>query len=147
LTDVKKNPEQLAILEKMDAFAKAGRTVRREWQADRRTERTGANRYPADEREPARKWRSPQAKSAPARLREYSVQVDRPAQTEAENTRPLGAFLRDVMKLNMRRFRVFGPDETTSNKLQDIYEASKKFWIAESFPEDATAANSLPTGG
>jgi hypothetical protein len=42
-----------------------------------------------------------------------------------------------VGRLNMTRFRVFGPDENTSNKLQDIYEVSKKFWIAESFPEDA----------
>ena len=49
---------------------------------------------------------------------------------------PLGNFLRDVMKLNMNNFRVFGPDETTSNKLQAIYEVAKKFWIAEYFPED-----------
>ena len=49
---------------------------------------------------------------------------------------PLGTFLRDVMKLNMTNFRVFGPDENTSNKLQAIYQVSKKFWIAEYFPED-----------
>src|SRR5262249_14254073 len=48
----------------------------------------------------------------------------------------LGNFLRDVMKLNMDNFRVFGPDETTSNKLQSVYQASKKFWIAQYFPED-----------
>ena len=69
-------------------------------------------------------------------FRNYGQTVGKPGQIEAENTRPLGAFLRDVMKLNMDRFRVFGPDETTSNKLQDIYEVSKKFWIAEFFPED-----------
>jgi hypothetical protein len=40
------------------------------------------------------------------------------------------------MKMNMTNFRVFGPDETTSNKLQAVYEVSKKFWIAENFPED-----------
>ena len=40
------------------------------------------------------------------------------------------------MKLNMNNFRVFGPDETTSNKLQAVYQAAKKFWIAEYFPED-----------
>jgi xylulose-5-phosphate/fructose-6-phosphate phosphoketolase len=55
---------------------------------------------------------------------------------EAENVPPLGNFLRDVMKLNMNNFRVFGPDETTSNKLQAIYQASKKFWLEEYFPED-----------
>ena len=69
-------------------------------------------------------------------FREYGVKVEKPSQTKAENTRPLGAFLRDVMKLNMHNFRVFGPDETTSNKLNAIYAVSKKFWIEEFFPED-----------
>jgi xylulose-5-phosphate/fructose-6-phosphate phosphoketolase len=41
------------------------------------------------------------------------------------------------MKRNMQNFRVFGPDETTSNKLQALYEASRKFWIEQYFPEDA----------
>jgi xylulose-5-phosphate/fructose-6-phosphate phosphoketolase len=70
-------------------------------------------------------------------FRTYALEVDQPGNIEAENTRPLGLFLRDVMKLNMNNFRVFGPDENTSNKLDAIYEASKKFWIAEYFPEDA----------
>ena len=69
-------------------------------------------------------------------FRSYRLKVEKPGTIEAENTRPLGAFLRDIMKSNMDRFRVFGPDENTSNKLQDIYEVSKKFWIAERFPED-----------
>jgi len=70
-------------------------------------------------------------------FRNYALKFDKPGQIEAENVRPLGMFLRDVMKLNMDRFRVFGPDENTSNKLYDIYEVSKKFWIEEYFPEDA----------
>ena len=70
-------------------------------------------------------------------FRTYAAEVDQPGNTEAENTRPLGLFLRDVMKMNMNNFRVFGPDENTSNKLDAIYEVSKKFWIAEYFPEDA----------
>jgi xylulose-5-phosphate/fructose-6-phosphate phosphoketolase len=69
-------------------------------------------------------------------FREYGVKFEKPAQTEAENTRPLGVFLRDVMKANMNTFRIFGPDENTSNKLDAVYEVSKKFWIAEYFPED-----------
>src|SRR5215475_225219 len=69
-------------------------------------------------------------------FRDYAIEFEKPAQIEAENTRPLGKFLRDVMKANMTSFRVFGPDENTSNKLQDIYAVSKKFWIAEYFPED-----------
>jgi len=46
----------------------------------------------------------------------------------------------------MDRFRVFGPDENTSNKLQDIYEVSKKFWIAQYFPEDAEGGELAPDG-
>ena len=54
-----------------------------------------------------------------------------------ENTKPLGEFLRDVMRNNPTRFRVFGPDETASNRLQAIYEVSKKIWMADMLPEDA----------
>ncbi len=69
-------------------------------------------------------------------FREYACKVEKPAKILVENMPPLGAFLRDVMKLNMSNFRVFGPDETTSNKLDAIYAASKKFWIEQYFPED-----------
>jgi xylulose-5-phosphate/fructose-6-phosphate phosphoketolase len=70
-------------------------------------------------------------------FRTYAAKFEKPGSIEAENTRPLGKYLRDVMKLNRDSFRVFGPDETSSNKLDDLYEVSKKFWIAEFFPEDA----------
>ncbi|HZI58210.1 MAG TPA: phosphoketolase family protein [Verrucomicrobiae bacterium] len=79
-------------------------------------------------------------------FRDYALKVDKPGVTEAENTRPLGAFLRDVMKLNMKNFRVFGPDENTSNKLDNIYEVSKKFWIENYFPEDADGGELAPDG-
>ncbi|BBL74143.1 phosphoketolase family protein [Methylomagnum ishizawai] len=70
-------------------------------------------------------------------FRDYALAVEQPGRIEAENTRPLGVFLRDIMQANMKNFRVFGPDENTSNKLDAVYEAAKKFWIAEYFPEDA----------
>ena len=70
-------------------------------------------------------------------FRDYAIQVERPGQTAAENTRPLGRFLRDIMRQNPRNFRVFGPDENSSNKLDAIYEVSKKLWLAEYRPEDA----------
>lgn len=79
-------------------------------------------------------------------FRQYGIAVDKPGVAEAENTRPLGVFLRDVMKNNMEIFRVFGPDENTSNKLQAIYEASKKFWIAEFLPEDLDGGELSPEG-
>ena len=69
-------------------------------------------------------------------FREYAIELEKPGRIQVENTRPLGVFLRDVMKLNMSNFRVFGTDETTSNKLDAIYAVSKKFWIEEYFPED-----------
>ena len=70
-------------------------------------------------------------------FRNYALDLPLPGQIEAPNTRPLGKFLRDIMANNMTNFRVFGPDENTSNKLQDIYEVSKKFWIEEYLEEDA----------
>ena len=70
-------------------------------------------------------------------FRKYAVEVSTRGTTEYENTKPLGEFLRDVMKNNMTSFRVFGPDETASNRLQAIYEVSKKTWMADMLPEDA----------
>ncbi len=79
-------------------------------------------------------------------FREYGIAVEKPGQHEVENTKPLGVFLRDVMQRNMTNFRVFGPDENTSNKLQAIYEVSKKFWIADYLPEDADGGELSPDG-
>jgi len=79
-------------------------------------------------------------------FRDYAAKVAKPGATQAENTRPLGALLRDVMKQNMNNFRVFGPDETTSNRLDAIYAASKKFWIEEYFPEDSDDGNLASDG-
>ncbi len=70
-------------------------------------------------------------------FRNYAVDVPSRGTVEHENTRPLGEFLRDVMKQNMTTFRVFGPDETASNRLQALYGASKKTWMADLLPEDA----------
>src|SRR5262249_37316539 len=79
-------------------------------------------------------------------FRDYAIKVDKPGTTTAENTRPLGQFLRDIMKRNMTNFRVFGPDENTSNKLDAIYEVSKKLWLADYLPEDSDGGQ-LATDG
>jgi xylulose-5-phosphate/fructose-6-phosphate phosphoketolase len=78
--------------------------------------------------------------------RRYTVAVPAPGQSEVENTRILGALLRDVMRNNPTNFRVFGPDETTSNRLTALYEASGKTWMAEIFPEDADGGLLAPEG-
>jgi xylulose-5-phosphate/fructose-6-phosphate phosphoketolase len=79
-------------------------------------------------------------------FRQYGIALPKPGQIEAENTKPLGVLLRDIMKANMNNFRVFGPDENTSNKLQAVYEVSKKFWIAEYFPEDSDGTEMATDG-
>jgi xylulose-5-phosphate/fructose-6-phosphate phosphoketolase len=79
-------------------------------------------------------------------FQDYAVSVDTLGQTTAENTPPLGRFLRDITRQNMTNFRVFGPDETTSNKLDAIYEASKKLWLADYVPEDADGGELAPDG-
>ncbi len=79
-------------------------------------------------------------------FRSYAIKVDKPGTITAENTRPLGQFLRDIMRNNMTNFRVFGPDENTSNKLDAVYEVSKKLWLAEYLPEDADGGQLAPDG-
>ncbi len=66
----------------------------------------------------------------------YAVDVPAPGATDGEATRVLGTLLRDVMDGNRRNFRVFGPDETASNRLGALFEATDKTWLAEVLPTD-----------
>jgi len=79
-------------------------------------------------------------------FRDYGVPVEYPGKSEVENTNPLGKFLRDVMRNNLQNFRVFGPDETASNRLNAIYEVSKKTWVGDFLPEDSDGSE-LATDG
>jgi acetate kinase len=79
-------------------------------------------------------------------FRTYAVAVDAPGAAQAENTRPLGAFLRDTLRANGDNFRVFGPDETRSNRLDAVYEASPKLWLEEPFAEDRDGGALGPDG-
>jgi xylulose-5-phosphate/fructose-6-phosphate phosphoketolase len=71
-------------------------------------------------------------------FRRYAVEVPKPGVVVAEATRGLGRFLRDVMTLNQdhRNFRVFGPDETASNRLDALFEVTPRTWVAERRPDD-----------
>jgi xylulose-5-phosphate/fructose-6-phosphate phosphoketolase len=137
LPDVKKNPAQLKVLEEWmraqkpeELFDANGKLLPElKALAPTGTRRMGSNPH-ANGGLLKRALRLPD-------FREYALEVPQPGKSMADNTRPLGNYLRDVMKRNMQNFRVFGPDENTSNKLDAIYEASKKFWIEEYFPEDA----------
>lgn len=70
-------------------------------------------------------------------FRTYTIPIQEPGQVAADNTRPLGRFLRDIVRQNPRIFRVFCPDENSSNRLDAIYEVSKKLWLADYLPGDA----------
>jgi xylulose-5-phosphate/fructose-6-phosphate phosphoketolase len=69
-------------------------------------------------------------------FRDYAVSVPEPGRAEAEDTRVLGNYLRDVVAKNMRNFRIWGPDETLSNRLNAVFEASSRQWQAEIRPHD-----------
>jgi xylulose-5-phosphate/fructose-6-phosphate phosphoketolase len=71
-------------------------------------------------------------------FREYAVKVPDHGGVSAEDTRVLGSFLRDVIKLNQapRSFRLFGPDETNSNRLNAVFEATDRQWVAERIEGD-----------
>jgi len=79
-------------------------------------------------------------------FRDYAVSVEKPGTTEVGPTQILGQFLRDVMRDNPDNFRVFSPDENASNRLTALYEATKKTWLAEYFPEDSDGGELAPDG-
>ncbi len=69
-------------------------------------------------------------------FRDYAVPVPAPGGTRAESTRAMGEFLRDVMRRNLHNFRVFGPDETASNRLGAVFEETDRRWMAERYADD-----------
>ena len=71
-------------------------------------------------------------------FRDYAVEVEKPGTVSAEATRVMGRFLRDVMKRNAdsKNFRLVGPDETVSNRLNAVLEVTDRDWAAEILPED-----------
>jgi xylulose-5-phosphate/fructose-6-phosphate phosphoketolase len=73
-------------------------------------------------------------------FRDYAVAVERPGTSSSEATRVLGGFLRDVIAKNPSNFRLFGPDETASNRLDDVFEATTRAWDAERLPTDEDLA-------
>jgi len=146
LAGVKKNPEHLQLLEQWmrgykpeDLFDNQGRPVSEIQELTPTGNRRMGSNLHANGGLLKKHLRLPD-------YRNYAVKFDKPGTIEVENTRPLGKFLRDVMKLNPETFRVFGPDENTSNKLDAIYEVSKKLWLAEYLPEDSDGGELSPDG-
>ncbi|HEX3656001.1 MAG TPA: phosphoketolase family protein [Pirellulales bacterium] len=71
-------------------------------------------------------------------FRDFAVDVPSPGQVDAADTAVLGTYLRDVLKVNddRKNFRIFGPDETMSNRLSAVFETTERQWTAETIPID-----------
>ena len=69
-------------------------------------------------------------------FRDYALKVDAPGAVEAQDMLELGAFVRDIVKLNPQTFRIFGPDETMSNRLNKVFEVTNRTWNAETVEGD-----------
>jgi xylulose-5-phosphate/fructose-6-phosphate phosphoketolase len=69
-------------------------------------------------------------------FRDYAVAVDEPATTSSEATRVLGTFLRDIVERNPETFRIFGPDETASNRLAAVFDVTDRQWAADIWDGD-----------
>ena len=76
----------------------------------------------------------------------YQIAVSTPGGQDVSPTQVLGQFLRDIMARNGDRFRLFGPDETASNRLSAVYEVTGKTWMAQCLDSDADGGNLSPTG-
>jgi xylulose-5-phosphate/fructose-6-phosphate phosphoketolase len=144
--DVKKNPEHLKIVENWlksykpdELFDKNGTLI----PELRELPPTGVRRMSAN----------PHANGGTIRkallcpdFRTFGVEIKSPGTTEVSPTENLGKFLAEVMRRNMTSFRVFSPDENASNRLQDLYAATLKTWLAQIKPEDSDGTDIAPDG-
>jgi len=144
--EVKTNPEHLRIVEEWmrsyrpeELFDQQGTLI----PELRNLPPVGERRMSANPHANGGKLRKPLALPD---FRDYAVGIEQPGTKEISPTETLGKFLRDVMRHNMSSFRVFSPDENASNRLQDIYEASWKTWMAAIKPEDADGTDIAPDG-
>jgi len=142
IDQVRENPEHLRLLEEwmrsyrpQELFGDAGRLAPEiEALAPDGARRMGANPH-ANGGLLRRALRLPD-------IRTYAVAVTAPAQAQAEATRVLGSWLRDVIRLNAesRNFRLMGPDETASNRLDNVFEATDRVWMERIEPYDVHLA-------
>ena len=144
--DVKTNPEHLQIVEQWmrsykpeELFDERGALIA-ELQA---MAPTGERRMTANLHANGGKLRK--ALVMPE-FNDYAFDTGSPGSKAVSPTETMGKFLRDVMRRNMATFRLFSPDENASNKLQDVYDASLKTWLATIKPEDADGTDIAPDG-
>jgi xylulose-5-phosphate/fructose-6-phosphate phosphoketolase len=143
LLEVRENPSHLAMLEDWmrsyrpeELFDRAGRLIPEVADlAPRGTRRMGSNPH-------ANGGLLLRDLEMPA-FTDYAIDVPAPGSRQAESTRVLGAFLRDIMRLNDDRFRVVCPDETSSNRLDALFEVTQRCSVAQIVPQDDHVS---PTG-
>jgi xylulose-5-phosphate/fructose-6-phosphate phosphoketolase len=140
ITDVRENPDHLRLLEEWmrsyrpeELFDEQGRLVAELAELPPRGQRRMSANPNANGGELLRELVLPD-------FRDYSVEVAEPGKTFSEATRVLGGFLRDVIAANPETFRLFGPDETASNRLSDVFAATNRTWEAETEPTDEDLA-------
>ncbi len=136
VTDVRENPDHLRILEEWllsyrpeELFDADGNLVSELADLPPRGERRMSANPHANGGELLRDLALPD-------FRDYAVEVKHPATTFSEATRVLGGFLREVIARNPENFRLFGPDETASNRLGDVFDVTGRTWQAERLPTD-----------
>src|SRR5262249_13582591 len=143
LSEIGSNPAHLKLLEEWlqsyrpdELFDESG-ALRSEIAAlaPKGSRRMGANPH-ANGGLLLKDWRLPD-------FRTYAVDVPEPGRVDAEATRVMGSFLRDVIRQNPETFRIVAPDELTSNRLGAVLEATNRVWLAERQPGDDHLA---PTG-
>ncbi|HYZ20202.1 MAG TPA: phosphoketolase family protein [Gaiellaceae bacterium] len=136
MTDVRDNPEHLGVLEEWmrsygpeELFDEEGRLVPDLAALPPRGERRMSANPSANGGKLLRELVLPN-------FRDYAVDVPAPGTTRSEATRVLGAFLKDVVARNPDNFLLFGPDETASNRLGDVFEVTGRAWEADTAPTD-----------
>ena len=137
LSDVRKNPAHLAQLEIVAALLPTRGALRRRGAA--RSRPSSTSRHGGEARMSANPHANGGVLLHDLRLpdfRDYAVEVSSPATQTSEATRVLGTWLRDVIRDNQTNFRLFGPDETASNRLDAVFEVTDRVWMAETLPTD-----------
>src|SRR5467141_3730388 len=136
ITDFQTKPDHIGILEGWlrgywpeELFDKSGRLVPELAALPPRGERRMSANPHANGGELLRDLKLPD-------FRAYAVSVAKPGTTTSEATRVLGVYLRDVIRNNPNNFRIMGPDETASNRLQPVFEATDRTWDAALEPGD-----------
>ena len=140
IADVRENPEHLSLLE----------TWLRSYRPEELFDETGAllpELAALAPRGDRRMSANPHANGGLLRkdlslpdFHDYAVEISAPGTTMSEATRVLGEFVRDIIRANPRTFRLFGPDETSSNRLDAVFEVTDRVWMAETRPGDGNLA-------